>query len=167
MVDLTPSQKGGVAELAIAAQAAELGFVVARPMIEGARYDLIVDTGARLLRVQCKWASLAGDVVIIRMRTSRHTPQGYLRTDYFADEIDGVAAYCGALNAVYWLPIDEVAGQAAVQLRLAPAKNNQQSGVRMAEQYPLGAIAQLEERRHGMAEVVGSSPTSSTSTKAA
>ena len=31
----------------------------------------------------------------------------------------------------------------------------------MAADYTLGAIAQLGERRHGMAEAVGSSPTSS------
>jgi hypothetical protein len=31
----------------------------------------------------------------------------------------------------------------------------------MAAQYELGAIAQLGERRHGMAEVEGSSPSSS------
>ena len=54
--DLTPSAKGGIAEMAIAAAAVKLGIVVARPMIEGCRYDLIFDVGDRFWRVQCKWA---------------------------------------------------------------------------------------------------------------
>jgi hypothetical protein len=56
-MQLTSSQKGGVAELKIAAEAADLGIDVFRPMIDGARCDLIFDTGPRLLRVQCKWAT--------------------------------------------------------------------------------------------------------------
>jgi hypothetical protein len=44
--------KGAIAEAAITMAAAELGFVVLRPLIEGRRYDLVVDTGPQLLRVQ-------------------------------------------------------------------------------------------------------------------
>jgi hypothetical protein len=54
-------------------------------------------------------------------------------------------------------------GMRQLQLRLVPARNNQQSCINLAEDYEFeGAIAQLGERRHGMAEVVGSIPTSST-----
>jgi hypothetical protein len=50
-----------------------------------------------------------------------------------------------------------------MRLRLTPAANNQEAAINYAADYDFGAIAQLGERRHGMAEVVGSSPTSSTS----
>ena len=43
-----------------------------------------------------------------------------------------------------------------------PAINHQEAAITYAADHELGAIAQLGERRHGMAEVVGSSPTSST-----
>jgi hypothetical protein len=92
-MELTSSQKGGVAELKIAAEAANVGIDVYRPMIDGARCDLIFDTGAGLLRVQCKSATRKGDVIAIRLRTSRHSPsRGYVRTTYCAAEIDGIAA---------------------------------------------------------------------------
>jgi hypothetical protein len=43
------------------------------------------------------------------------------------------------------------------------ARNNQRACINLADEFAFdGAIAQLGERRHGMAEVVGSSPTSST-----
>jgi hypothetical protein len=37
--------KGAIAEAAITAVAVELGFVVLRPLVEGRRYDLVIDTG--------------------------------------------------------------------------------------------------------------------------
>jgi hypothetical protein len=64
----------------------------------------------------------------------------------------------------HYLPIEELAGRGIVHLRLTPTANRQVIAIKYASEYtPHGAIAQLGERRHGMAEVVGSSPTSSTS----
>jgi hypothetical protein len=140
-----------------------LGFVVARPVVEGRRYDLIIDTGPQLLRVQCKWAPRKGSVIVVHLSTCRHTPRGYVRSTYGRDEVDGVAVYCQELNRCFYLPIEEVAGRSGMHLRLRPAANNQEAAINYADRYEFGAIAQLGERRHGMAEVVGSSPTSSTS----
>jgi prevent-host-death family protein len=78
--------------------------------------------------------------------------------------VEAVVAYCADLNRCYFLPITLVEGRQACQLRLAPSRNNQRALINWAVEYELGAIAQLEERCHGMAEVVGSSPTSSTAT---
>jgi hypothetical protein len=63
MEGLTPSQKGGVAELKIAATAAELGYDVYRPMPEGTRCDLVLGCHDRLVRIQCKSAHRDGDMI--------------------------------------------------------------------------------------------------------
>ena len=161
-MELTSSQKGGLAELKIAAEAADLGIDVYRPMIDGARCDLIFDTGQRLLRVQCKCATRKDDVLVIRLRTNRHSPsRGYVTTTYSATEIDGIAAYCRELDRCFFLPIDEFERRTFAHLRLAPARNGQLVGVKMADEYPLGAVAQLGERRAGSAKVRGSIPLSS------
>jgi hypothetical protein len=47
--------KGAIAETTVTAETVRLGFVVLRPIVEGRRYDIVIDTGPRLLRVQCKW----------------------------------------------------------------------------------------------------------------
>ncbi len=162
-MELTSSQKGGLAELRIAAAAVELGVDVYRPMLDGARCDLIFDTGDRLLRVQCKWATLKNDVVAIRLRTSRHSPsRGYVVTTYNAGEIDGIAAYCNELERCFFLPIKEFEQRTFAHLRLGAARNGQLVGVKMADDYPLGAVAQLGERSAGSRKVRGSSPLSST-----
>jgi PD-(D/E)XK endonuclease len=63
MNDLTPSQKGAVAEAAITAAAVQLGLLVLRPVCEGGRYDLGTDLDPALLRVQCKFARLLDGVL--------------------------------------------------------------------------------------------------------
>ena len=152
--------------MAIAAAAVKLGIVVARPMIEGCRYDLIFDVGNRFWRVQCKWAPYRNGVVRIASRTCRHTPiNGYVRTTYSPDEVDLVAGYCADLDKVYAFPVAAFPGQSMVDLRVEPARNNQSLLVNWARDYELGAIAQLGERLHGMQEVAGSSPASSTPRK--
>jgi hypothetical protein len=59
------SHKGAIAEAVITAEAVKLGFVVLRPVVEGRRYDLVIDTGARLLRIQCKAAIKKGAVIVV------------------------------------------------------------------------------------------------------
>ena len=159
---MTSTMKGGIAEARITAEAVELGVVVLRPLVEGRRYDLVFDVGGQLLRVQCKWASLKGDVVVIYTGGNRQTPRGYVRSTYTAEEVDAIAAYCAATRACYLIPIAHVAGRHVTHLRLAAAANNQKVAIKYAADYEFtGAVAQLGERRHGMAEVRGSIPLSS------
>jgi hypothetical protein len=155
------ARKGAIAEAAVAAEATRLGFDVYRPIAEGGRYDLIIDARGRLVRVQCKWARLLTNVVSVGLRSSRLSSRGYVRSTYDAAEIDGVAAYCGALDCCFWLPIEQFSGRTSVHLRLAAARNGQRQALNWAEQFPLGAIAQLGERVTGSHEVAGSSPASS------
>lgn len=155
--------KGAIAEAAIASAAIELGIHVLRPLVEGGRYDLVFDTGDRLLRVQCKWAPLRGNVIVVNLRTHRCTPHGHVRSTYSAGEIDGIGVYCQALKECFYVPIEKAAGRRCLHLRLVPAANHQSAAINWAANFRLGAIAQLGERRAGSAKVVGSSPTSSTS----
>jgi prevent-host-death family protein len=159
-----PNHKGNVAELAIAAEAANLGLSVLKPLTEHERYDLVMEVGGRLLRVQCKWATLRGEVVMVRLTGSYHSPtRGYVKSTYGADEVDAIAAYCHALRKCYLLPIEPFAGKSVVHLRNGPARNNQRASVHWATAYEFpGAVAQLAERCRGTAEVTGSNPVSST-----
>jgi PD-(D/E)XK endonuclease len=159
---LTPSQKGAIAEAEVTAAAIRIGIIVARPLTEGQRYDLIFDLGWKFLRVQCKWGRLKNGVVQARLGTCRHTPGGYVRTTYRLDEIDAFVVFCADLRRCFLLPIAEFAGQGFAHLRVAPTGNCQARLVKWAADYDLGAIAQLGERVTGSHEAAGSSPASST-----
>ena len=167
---LTTDQKGNVAEVAIALAATKLGIDVYWPLGEGGRFDLILAIGGRLNRVQCKWAPRHRDVVLVRCYSTRRNRDGLLRRIYARGEIDAYAAYCQELDRCFFLPYDEFVCQTQVYLRLSRTNNNQKLGINWAEDFDfaarlrsqVGAVAQLGERRHGMAEATGSSPVGST-----
>ncbi len=164
MFVLSSNAKGAIAEAEIAVAATKLGVTVLKPMAEHGRYDLVFEIAGRLLRVQCKWGGLDREAGVIKVsvRTSRFTPRGYVRSPYGEHEVDLFAVYCGDLDRCYLLPCALVAGMQAVQLRLTPPRNGQRACITLANDYGfVGAVAQLEERRHGMAEATGSSPVSS------
>ena len=165
MRELTGNAKGTIAELAIQLAAAKLGIGTYKPIEEHARADLVLETGGVLWRVQCKWGRLAagGDCVVVQTGGSRLPPRGYVRAAYGEAAVDLLASYCGELDRCYLLPPAVFAGRSLVTLRLKAPRNNQRACINLADSFAFeGAIAQLGERCHGMAEVVGSSPTSST-----
>ena len=136
---LTTDQKGAVAELAIAHAAAELGVGVFTPLTDGERYDLILDAGSRLLRVQCKWAPLDRQTVIVRCYSNRRAREGLRRRSYTASEADAIAAYCPDLDRCFLVPASRFDGHSQLVLRLAPSKNGQRVGVNWAEDFDFDA----------------------------
>jgi PD-(D/E)XK endonuclease len=155
---VTTNQEGAIAETAIAHAATKLGIEVYRPVAEGGRYDLIFVTDTQLLRVQCKWAAVRGDVLYVPCVSSWRSGDGFVHRPYSAAEIDAVAAYSMELDRCYFVPIGRVDGRPSIALRLAPTRNNQRRRINWAEEYELaarlgthGAVAQLGERRDGIA----------------
>ncbi len=164
-VPLTSNTKGLIAELEIELAATRLGVPVLKPK-EHARCDLALDLGGRVWRVQCKWAGLsaARDVVVVHTGSTRRAADGYIRTTYDETEVDLFGVYCGELDRCFLLPAAVAVGKHRQHLRLTPTRNRQRACITLAEDFAFeGAVAQLGERRHGMAEVRGSSPLSSTS----
>ena len=136
---LTTDQKGAAAELAIAHVAADLGVGVFKPLTDGERYDLIFDLRPQLVRVQCKWAPLDRETVIVRCYSSRRAREGLRRRTYTASEADAIAAYCPALGRCFFVPAERFEGHTQVMLRLGPSKNNQRSGINWADDFDFGA----------------------------
>jgi PD-(D/E)XK endonuclease len=167
---LTSDQKGAIAETAIVHAATKLGIDVYRPVAEGGRYDYIFDLPRALTRVQCKWASRDGNVLIVRCYSCRRAREGMRKRPYTPDEIDAIAAYSIELDRCYFLSLDEIYRQASILLRLAPTENNQRLKINWASDYefearlgrPQGAVAQLGERLTGSQKGTGSSPVGST-----
>ena len=135
---LTTNQKGTVAEAAVVLECAKLGVSVLRP-IDDQRYDLVLDVGRALLRVQCKWAVRLGTVVSIRTRTCRRGRDGLIHRKYEPGEIDAIAAYCGETETCYLLPKDMSVNRGEVRLRLEAPRNNQAVGINWARDFEFGA----------------------------
>lgn len=166
---MTTDQKGAIAETAIALEAIKLGIEVYRPVAEGGRFDMILVVDGRLVRVQCKWATRYGEVVVVRCHSNRRARAGLVRRLYTPDEIDAFAAYCQELDRCFFMPIERFSTY-EIRLRLSRARNNQRKGVTWADDFDFaatlggnqGAVAQLGERQSGTLKVTGSSPVGST-----
>ena len=168
---LTTDQKGAIAETAIAFAAIKLGIEVYRPLFEGGRYDFIFEAGGGLYRVQCKWAPLYRDVVVVRCYSCRRSAHGLVRRPYTEAEVDLIAVYCQPIDRCYVVPASRFHGHPELCLRVVPSRNNQRVGVNWADDFAFerlnwlpnrGAVAQLGERLAGSQKATGSSPVGST-----
>lgn len=112
----------------------ERGYSVSVPFGDNDRYDLVVDTGSTLLRVQCKTDWLEGECV--RFKTgSQTTVDGETRVVDYADGIDAFAVRCADSGALYWVPVEE-AGRKRTYLRVADPEIEHPS-VNQASEYRL------------------------------
>ena len=101
MPNLTTKRRGEVVEAAFLHKAASLGFSVAKPWGESDRYDFIVETGDRFLRVQVKSAYSGTKDGGYTIHAHGNQP-----TDvYTSRDIDFLVAYIVPVDAWYVLPI--------------------------------------------------------------
>jgi Holliday junction resolvase-like predicted endonuclease len=130
--------KGDLAELMVASDLRRKGYRIAFPYGEDWDYDLIVDRGNRLERVQVKYAESDGAVIPVRCRSHSLTNGKVLRTKrYTAAMIDWIAVYDQTTERCCYVPAAELgeAGRSLIHLRLAPTANHQRLRVRFAEDY--------------------------------
>jgi len=132
---MNTSEKAEIATLKVIIRAIEKGAFVSKPVVEGMRYDLVVDYQGRLYRAQVKYAdgSSQNGAVFVRLTSSSY---GRIRfKGYTAQEVDVVLVYVPKIDAVLWIDPDCFDGKANLNFRLRPAENNQQKGCRSAENY--------------------------------
>jgi hypothetical protein len=123
---------GNVSEGVILGAYLAAGFVVSLPFGTGASYDLVVDTGSRLLKIQVKTAWLSGGCVVYKSQR-RQPGSGLTRRPYRTGEVDYFAVYCPANGAMYAVPAENHGCEG--RLRFVPVRNGQKKFVRWAADY--------------------------------
>jgi hypothetical protein len=120
------AQKGELALLRVMQRAVEKGWVASRPTRD-CRYDLILDDGASLHRVQVKYAGR--QAVHCQGAVSLDFTKGGTRDrPYLETEIDAVLVYVGPADVVIWLTPTRFHGRRAIQLRYLTTRNGQKQG---------------------------------------
>ena len=117
-------QQGDTAELRFMLLNHELGYTVSKPFGDNAKYDLIVDTGKELQRVQVKSTrrketSSGMDCYNCLVCSGADSKQQYSKED-----IDYIAIYVILENAWYKIPISEVKGKT---VKLYPHRQSQRN----------------------------------------
>jgi len=136
-----PKEVGDRTTLAVMLALKGLGYQISVPFGENTRYDLIVDDGHRLQRVQCKTGRLRRGVVSFRTASSyAHHPNPKPRQRHYRGQVDSFAVHCPENGGVYLVPIDVLPGVAAY-LRVEPTANGQRKLVRKASTYQVATVA--------------------------
>jgi PD-(D/E)XK endonuclease len=143
---------GELSELIVALELARAGYLVSMPLGENQRYDLVVDDGDKVSRVQVKTGRLRNGVILFNTYSSHCHRKGVACKPY-TDQIDFFGVYCRDTSSVYLVPIANTTPTSGT-LRVEATKNGQGSRVRWAEPY-LIAVARPSNLVVGVAAVDG------------
>ena len=130
---------GDIAEVAITLNALKKGWSVSKPVGENQRYDLILDDGVSLLKVQCKSAKLKQEIISASLTRMTRLKDKYKRETYTEQEIDAFGIYCPDIQQCFLIKIKELTvdgkAQGSVNLRLKESTGNNQHHIRLAKDY--------------------------------
>ena len=126
----TTYDRGNLSEAIVMSAYIRAGFTVAVPFGTGAPYDLIVDAGPRLCRVQVKTGWLRNGCILFKKLRRVREAHPYAARLYGESEVDYFAVYYPPAETVYVVPLKECNGGGC--LRLAPVHNGQQKLIRWA-----------------------------------
>jgi hypothetical protein len=145
-----PKAVGERSQLTIMIALDRVGYPVHVPLGENTRYDVVIDEGSRLARVQCKTGRLRGGAIRFKACSSyaHHPNPKVLKRDY-VDEIDYFAVYCPETDGVYLIPIDDVQPRWECALRVAPSRNRQYKRIRLAADYEIARVRVRPTARPG------------------
>ena len=118
----------------------ESGYQVSVPFGENTRYDLVLDDGQRLTRVQCKTGRMRlGAVEFATASSYAHHPNEKPTQRHYRGQADAFAVYCRETCGVYMIPIEELPLDRAY-LRVSAPRNGQLKRVRFAEDYVIATV---------------------------
>ena len=118
--------QGEMTEGMVMARLLKLGEIVLMPFGDNQRYDLALDRGGKLVRIQCKTGRLEDGTIFFKT-TSSYYHRGRKSNGYIG-QADIFGVYCPANEQVYFVPVAET-GTGGCRLRLEPSKNKRTTGV--------------------------------------
>jgi hypothetical protein len=137
-----PKDKGDRTTLAVMLALRETGYGVLVPFGENTRYDIVIDDGMRLEKVQCKTGRLRSGAVRWNVCSNYfHHPHPKYESRDYRGQVDYFGVYCQETGAVYLIPITEIGdAKSTASIRVEPARNGQKRLIRYAEQYEIGRV---------------------------
>ncbi len=126
---------GDLSELEVAIALARAGYIVSKPLGDSHRYDLVIDDGEILARVQVKTGRLTSGSIRVAC-CSTHAHRGGPKTRSYRGQIDYIGVFCPQTGDSYLVPETEIV-DTYMHLRVAPTVNRQDRHIRWASRYKL------------------------------
>lgn len=130
----TTYDRGNISESTLLQAYLKAGFIVSIPFGSGAPYDLIVDTGSRVYKIQVKTGWYRKGCINFRGMRRIREAMPYKARAYGEDEVDYFAVYYPPDDSIYVVP-RSFCGNGFGCLRLEPVLNGQQKLIRWAHDY--------------------------------
>jgi hypothetical protein len=109
-----PKAIGDRSTLAMMLALSDAGYAVLVPFGENTRYDLVIDDGTSLKRVQCKTGRLRHGAVRFAARSSyAHHPNPKMVVRDYLGQIDYFGVYCPDTGGAYLIPVGDAPVRAA------------------------------------------------------
>lgn len=131
---------GDQSELEVAIALARAGYIVSKPLGDSHRYDLLIDDGETLSRVQVKTGRLAHGLIRVACCSSHAHRGGAARS--YRGEIEFLGVFCPQTGDVYMVPESEIV-DSFMHLRVDPTVNRQDRHIRWASRYKLARSAEF------------------------
>ena len=122
---MNTKKTGELTEQRVIVRLLELGASVSEPVGDSDRYDLIVDTGSNLLRVQVKTGWFNSGRVVFKTESTPNRPNGN-RYKYKSSDVDAFIVYSDVTDDFYYIPIEE-SSEGDMRLRVEEPKKNHPS----------------------------------------
>lgn len=129
--------KGAIAFSKAEIRALSKGYIVSKPSTDCCRYDMIIDDGVNLIKVQVKYAGgkasgSAGNTVA---NLRKEYKNGKKKDGYTKEEVDAIVVYIPQIDEVCYFPIEMVEGKTTLTIRYEKAKNNRVKNVINAKDF--------------------------------
>ena len=130
--------KGYLTEQKCFVKCLEAGYIISKPLFDNARYDFILDTGNKLLRIQVKTSAWNEDHSAFSFNGySQHsTGNGNKRMKYTKDEVD---YFMTEKDNIFYLYPAEEQGFVSRVLRITSKQN--QSSIKWAKDYEFEEVS--------------------------
>ena len=146
-----PKDIGDRTTLAVMLALSDAGYQIAVPFGENTRYDLVLDDGATLRRVQCKTGRLRKGAVEFSTASSyAHHPNEKPTQRHYVGQVDHFAVHCRETGGVYLIPIGELPLDRAY-LRVTEPRNGQRKRIRFACDYEIARVHSWTDQHGGSA----------------
>lgn len=105
--EIQHKHKGIIAEQAVSLEAIQRGWTVSIPIGNNAPYDLIIDTGSKLLKIQVKsaWYDSSKNNYMANTRMSKTNRKIYKQVHYCEGDFDFAIIYVPDTKDFYIIPI--------------------------------------------------------------
>lgn len=117
---------GAISEAAVTLLYTRMGYVVSKPTAK-CKYDLLVDDGQKIWKVQVKTGRIKGDTILANWSQS-----------YQDGDLDWFVIYCPSLDRTFQVEWNKASPcKSLITLRLKPTKSGRRKGCLFAEDFEL------------------------------